>query len=325
MALHGVNLGGWLVLERWMTPQLFAGTMARNEFELAKTPLGKQRIAEHHHTFITEDDIAWLAGHGIELLRVPVGHWIFGDAPPYVGALDRLDWLVKAARTYKLQILLDLHGAPGAQNAADHSGSGNLSRRSPWLKNRSAQTKTIAVLERLAMRYADQPHIWGIELLNEPSPGWYGLRLAWFYRRAYRAITGIARPGTRIIFSDAYRPWLLTGALRRTKNYPVLMDMHLYQCFGAQNKARSFANHLRRARVWRQLIWLFSRSQPVIIGEWSATLPNKTSAEETKLFIATQLQSFDNAEAHCFWSYKVPNGGRWSLRRMIETGTYPIK
>lgn len=31
MMLQGVNLGGWLVLEKWMTPSLFDGTTAADE------------------------------------------------------------------------------------------------------------------------------------------------------------------------------------------------------------------------------------------------------------------------------------------------------
>ena len=31
MMLRGVNLGGWLVLEKWMTPSLFDGTAAADE------------------------------------------------------------------------------------------------------------------------------------------------------------------------------------------------------------------------------------------------------------------------------------------------------
>ena len=34
--LKGVNLGGWLVLEKWITPSLFDGTNAVDEFHLHK-------------------------------------------------------------------------------------------------------------------------------------------------------------------------------------------------------------------------------------------------------------------------------------------------
>ena len=66
--MPGVNLGGWLVLERWMTPSIFAGTDATNEYELSKTADGRARIQQHRQTFIQEADIKWLAQAGIRLL-----------------------------------------------------------------------------------------------------------------------------------------------------------------------------------------------------------------------------------------------------------------
>lgn len=34
MKVKGVNLGNWLVLEKWMNPALFAGTTAEDEYWL---------------------------------------------------------------------------------------------------------------------------------------------------------------------------------------------------------------------------------------------------------------------------------------------------
>ena len=34
MFIKGVNLGNWLVLEKWMSPHLFDGTMAEDEYYL---------------------------------------------------------------------------------------------------------------------------------------------------------------------------------------------------------------------------------------------------------------------------------------------------
>jgi len=124
-AMPGVNLGGWLVLERWMTPSVFAGTDATNEYELSQTVDGQARIQQHRQTFIQEADIKWLAQAGIRLLRLPIGYWALDDQPPYLSAKPQIDWLMDMARQYDLQVLLDLHAAPGAQNTSDHSGSGN--------------------------------------------------------------------------------------------------------------------------------------------------------------------------------------------------------
>ena len=93
--MHGVNLGGWLVLERWMTPSVFAGTDATNEYELSKTAGGRARIQHHRHTFIQEADIKWLAHAGIQLLRLPIGYWALEDQPPYISAKPQLDLLIE--------------------------------------------------------------------------------------------------------------------------------------------------------------------------------------------------------------------------------------
>ena len=112
--MPGINLGGWLVLERWMTPSVFAGTDATNEYELSKTADGRARIQQHRQTFIQEADLKWLAHAGIRLLRLPIGYWALEDQPPYLSAKPQIDWLMDMAERYDLQVLLDLHAAPCA-------------------------------------------------------------------------------------------------------------------------------------------------------------------------------------------------------------------
>ena len=41
MKVKGVNLGNWLVLEKWMSPSLFEGTTAEDEYYLP-TQLSKE-------------------------------------------------------------------------------------------------------------------------------------------------------------------------------------------------------------------------------------------------------------------------------------------
>ena len=36
MHIKGVNLGNWLVLEKWMSPALFEGTGAQDEYYLPR-------------------------------------------------------------------------------------------------------------------------------------------------------------------------------------------------------------------------------------------------------------------------------------------------
>lgn len=321
--LNGINLGGWLVIEKWMTPSLFKGTTARNEFELSMTKQGRERIKRHHESFISDTDLTWLHEQGVDILRVPIGYWIFGDDERYVAAIERLDWLVETSLSYGFKLLLDLHAAPGAQNRAAHSGSGNTmsdSHSTKWLNNIPNQTKTIDVLVRIAERYKDYPHIWGIELLNEPAVDLLGLKLARFYRRAYRAATKVARPGTNIVFSDGYAPLRLTNCfwLIKKREYPVVMDLHIYQVFGRANKGKQFKQHMRRLRFVGMFLRFVRLQQPIIIGEWSAMLPVKTTPDETRQYARGQRNAFSPALAQFYWSYKTESEGRWNYRDQAE-------
>ena len=54
--LRGANLGGWLVLEKWMTPALFADSDAVDECTFMQTEHAIEKLTRHRDTFVTEDD-----------------------------------------------------------------------------------------------------------------------------------------------------------------------------------------------------------------------------------------------------------------------------
>ena len=65
MNIKGVNLGNWLVLEKWMSPALFEGTTAEDEYYLP-TQLSPEayeaRIKIHRSEYITERDFVTING-----------------------------------------------------------------------------------------------------------------------------------------------------------------------------------------------------------------------------------------------------------------------
>ena len=59
MKIKGVNLGNWLVLEKWMNPALFEGTTAEDEYYLPRQfspEVYEARIKIHRSEYITERD-----------------------------------------------------------------------------------------------------------------------------------------------------------------------------------------------------------------------------------------------------------------------------
>lgn len=327
--LRGVNLGGWLVLEPWMTPSLFDGNDAVDEYTFMATPYAAERLRRHRETFITDADFGWLADHGIELVRLPVGHWVLCDDPPYVGAPDLLDAAMDSAARHGLAVLLDLHGVSGSQNGRDHSG-----RVGPrlWYRERSHREHTHAALEGLARRYGRHPALWGLELVNEPTD-WRVWALWAFHRAAYERVTRLLAPGVRVVFSDGYLPWLFRGTVRAGPNHPVVMDSHLYQCFYPWDVRLGFERQLAKARRRARLIAWLSRAHPVLVGEWSAGLPPRAlraaGDEEGRRaleqrFVEAQLEAYAEAIGWCFWSYTGERRDGWNFRYLVESGVIEL-
>src|SRR5579871_5664108 len=125
LKLRGVNLGSWLVLEKWMNPASYAGAKAEDEYSLC-LELGKERatsaLRKHRETWITAEDFKWIAARGLNAVRIPVGYWVLEDNPPFISGAATLDWAFMTAKENGIGVLLDLHGVPGSQNGWDHSG-----------------------------------------------------------------------------------------------------------------------------------------------------------------------------------------------------------
>jgi len=321
MALKGVNLGGWLVLERWMTPSLFKGTDAPDEYTFMQTADAATKLRHHRDTFITEADFAWIADHGLDAVRIPVGYWIIAPDGPYAAGIEYLDWAYHMAEKYHLQILLDLHGAPGSQNGHDHSGRRG---RADWFADTAARKRTITVLQQLHQLYQSSPSYWGIELLNEPKFGIFQCKLRRFYRIAAKALRGDAR----IVFHDAYTPRLMNGALWRDRR--GYMDIHLYHMTSWIGRVIPVQRFVALSgRLYAGLLRHVSRRQPAIIGEWSVVLRGKSLRGIDKPTADTLMQQYATAQlaaynryaaAWFYWSYKTESSGVWSYRTMVERG-----
>ena len=322
MALRGVNFGGWLVLERWMTPSLFAGTDAVDEYTFMQTPSAREKVREHQKNFIRESDFKWLHANGVQAVRIPVGYWALEGDAPYVSCIGRLDWAFKMAEKYGLEVLLCLHGAPGSQNGQDHSGRAGKAR---WYEVRGYRIQTVDVLEQLALRYRDNPKFWGIELVNEPKMGLLQLKLRRFYREAYKRLILSLRPHTRIVFHDAFTPRLMNAALGGACHRAV-MDIHWYHFTFWAHKWAPLA--LYWAMVWwhGQLVANLRHWQGVVIGEWSGVIGHerlkKYTLKERKNLeyehIQRQLVAYASADAWFYWSYKTEGNDSWNFRSLIE-------
>ena len=290
--IKGVNLGNWLVLEKWMLPELFEGTGAEDEVWLNRkmnpTEL-KEKMKEHRDTFITEQDFAFIKEQGIWLLRIPVPYFIFGDRPPFNGCVEYLDKAFDWAEKYGLQILIDLHTVPGSQNGYDNGGLTGVCK---WCKNPEEVEFALTVLERLAKRYGQREGLYGIEVLNEPisflvyatapstgkavdkeeakGSGYVPLPfLENFYRNAYRRLRKILPENKTIVFHDGFRlrHWGKFFHKEHMKN--VVLDTHIY-IFAMESFVPIHMPWVYQIYIKSQqrLIERIQKDVPVVVGEW---------------------------------------------------------
>ena len=327
--IQGVNLGGWLLLEKWMTPSLFAGTDAVDEYTFMQTPGALEKVETHRRNFITEEDFAWLADNKINAVRIPVGFWTLEEELPFHSAVSYLDWAFDMAEKYGLKVLLDLHGLPGSQNGRDHSGRVG---RSDWYRFAVNRENSVQSVANLARRYKDHASLWGIQIINEPRFGIFNLRLRRYYKRAYRALTSILPANVSVVISDGFTPRLMSGSLRPT-THPVILDVHLYHMATPLANLMPIKWFLDKTKRRQKMLARLSRQQPIIIGEWSGVISHKTMRkipknQHKKLFVdyvKLQQQAFRKTAGWFYWSYKTEKPGQWSFRSQVEAGNINLQ
>ncbi|XP_026664286.1 probable glucan 1,3-beta-glucosidase A isoform X2 [Phoenix dactylifera] len=130
-----------------------------------------QVMKEHWSSFIVEDDFSFISQNGLNAVRIPVGWWIASDPnppKPFVGgSLQALDNAFAWAGKYNIKVIVDLHAAPGSQNGNEHSASRDGSQE--WGKTDANIDQTVAVIDFLTARYAQDPSLLAIELLGFAS------------------------------------------------------------------------------------------------------------------------------------------------------------
>ena len=267
-----MNLGGWLVLEPWITPSLFEGGSAVDEYTLTRN-LGKNaaqnRLNAHWSSWVTQADFTEMAKFGLNHVRIPVGYWALAPLPgdPYVqGQLPFLDQAIQWARAAGLKVMLDLHGAPLSQNGFDNSGQyGSIG----WGKGDSLK-QTINAIRALAERYASQSDVvTSIQLLNEPAN--WGVDVGTI-KQFYYDGWGTVRDSSydiAVVMHDAFLGPQYWNGFANTQSglNNVILDTHIYQIFSPAEVAQKPCAHVQSACA--NAPKLAGTDKWTIVGEWT--------------------------------------------------------
>lgn len=335
--IRGTNLGNWLVLEKWMKPDLFESTKTEDETWLARKMDPKEfyeLIKKHRDTYVTEEDFKYIAECGLNTVRLPVPYFTFGDRPPFVEAVTWIDRAFDWAEKYGLRILLDLHTVPYSQNGYDNGGITGVCH---WYKHPEEVEFAITVLERLARRYGEREGLFGIEVLNEPiswivyvtapstgkavdrdeaeGSGYVPLPfLREFYTDAYDRLRKILPPEKTIVFHDGFRCTSWNKFFRESGFENVILDTHPY--------IFAMENFVPFAKPWAYKIYLngvmsqirkAQKDVPVIEGEWCVCnkYANNVQEDEEECrrryneIAKLQLDAWKETAGWFYWNYQL--------------------
>ena len=244
MPIRGINVGGWLALEPFITPSFFnefgASRGVVDEYTLTQT-LGPTQAAaqleKHYSSFINAQSFADIRNAGFDHVRIPYSYWAVttysGD--PYV---PKIAWRyllrgIEYARQNGLRVNLDLHAVPGSQNGWNHSGRQGLIG---WLNGTDGDLnaqRSLDIHNQLSQffaqpRYKNVVGIYG--LVNEPKM--ISLPIVSVLNWTQHAIDIVRGNGINqtIVFGDGFLGipnW--QGKLQGIEN--IVLDAHQYTIF----------------------------------------------------------------------------------------------
>lgn len=301
--VRGITLGGWLLLEPYITPSLFelannkSDKVIRDEYHFCEY-LGddaEELLHQHWSTWINETDFENIKNYGFNLVRIPIGYWAFEtlkDDPYVKGAQDYLDKAIEWSYNNGLKVWIDLHGAPGSQNGFDNSGL-FLNNTPGWQDEQENIDLTALVLQQIYSKYGGAEFtemyngtILGIEVLNEPLGGSLSMDdLESFYKQSYYDARIYQDVNNTIVFHDAFQGadyWNDFLSSRgnstssRLNNYNIMIDHHHYEVFTLYQLNLTIAQHISNIQDYSEGIKKELKHHPAVVGEWSAALTDCT-------------------------------------------------
>ncbi|KAI1609801.1 putative endo-beta-1,6-glucanase [Exophiala viscosa] len=356
-AIRGVNLGSLFIIENWLSNDIFAGwgCTDTSEFDCVSS-LNNQTKANsdfqsHWNSWITQDDFTKMVSYGLNTVRIPVGYWFLEsivDSSEHFaqGGEQYLDQVVGWAKDAGLYVIIDLHGAPGAQVTDADTGQLNPSpgfyddynynRSYTWLEWMTNKVHTNDAYTTVGM----------LEIVNEPERTWdtstYPSAVAnadsmretyyptaWSTIRNKESSLGVASDSQLSIMMMDKRWGSGDPDQYLTDLTLAAYDDHEYVKYAGvaetQDAYLSYSCNDSRSGNW-----------PVFVGEWSLSVADDIqwtsgwdpTVEANKAFYkkwwAAQVMSYEKtAQGWVFWTWKTSgslNDPRWDYQMAVTAG-----
>ncbi|NCC53187.1 MAG: hypothetical protein EOM20_18515, partial [Spartobacteria bacterium] len=315
--LQGVNIGGYLVHEDWMT--MIDEESAEAVWAKLTTRFGGAAATNLMHLlwdhYFQSVDLDMIKEQGYNHVRVPfLASLLADEGAPYsykTSGWARLDWIVGECARRGLYCILDMHGTPGGNNPFPHSGFSN-GRNELWT-NTVYQQQFVEMWVALARHFETNSAVLAYELCNEPDPpgpskiwSFHNLMLP-LYRRAYSAIRSNDTQHLIVMMDNfcgldqfplpADEGW--TNVIYAAHHYEnVVLDQDLSFAVQQENGQALFR---------RYSAWMEARDVPMYIGEFMS------GTEQNMDYFMRHFRAHGIHMAH--WNFKIWDRGQkaWGL------------
>ncbi|OCK84614.1 glycoside hydrolase family 5 protein [Lepidopterella palustris CBS 459.81] len=287
MPIRGMNVGGWLSIEPFITPSFFSGFSTHDnvidEYTLT-SKLGStkatQTIESHYSAFVNRQTFEDIRAAGFDHVRIPFSYWAVTtyDGDPYI---PKISWRyllrgIEYCRQNGLRVNLDLHALPGSQNGWNHSGRQGVIG---WLNGTDGDLnaqRSLDIHNQLSTffaqdRYKNIVTMYG--LVNEPRM--VALNTDAVLNWTSKAIDLIRKNNITavLVFGDGFMG--LDNWQGKLQNYDnLLLDVHQYVIFNTDQIKLKHTDKLNFACKGWTAQTLRSEDKttgfgPTMCGEWS--------------------------------------------------------
>lgn len=339
--LKGINAGGYLLQEFWMTPTGASENVSAEEdiYSVLESRFGKEKreelVSVYQDNYWTETDFDFCKEVGMNCIRLPFWYRNIVDENGkfYDKWSERIDWFVEEAAKRQMYVILDMHGAPGSQNGSDHSAKDGKDKKEAASefffgdKAEKNQELYYKIWEKVAEHYKDNPWVAGYDLLNEPyctyrynssmSADQLHTMLWDIYDTAYQKIRKI--DGEHLIIMEATWDPADLPAPEKYGWENIMYEYHNYLYDDYDNKeGKQIANMANKLN----LIARANYNVPSYLGEF-AYFNNLEAWDEGMKLVN------DSGMSWTTWTYRViEEYGNWGIRNQknadlnLETASY---
>ncbi|KAJ9193456.1 CAZyme family GH5 [Paecilomyces variotii] len=347
--IRGVNLGSLFVFEPWLAESEWSEMGCGNqkaEFDCVST-LGQDAansaFQKHWGSWITKSDISQMQSYGLNTIRIPVGYWLYEDIV-YTnsehfpqGGLSYLEQVCSWASDAGLYIIIDLHGAPGAQ-VSDNSDTGQYASSAGFYVDYQYD-RALQFLEWMTTNIHRNPafrNVGMLQIVNEPeqdADAVSSMRTS-YYPNAVNKIR-LTELGLGIIPVDFLHIQMMdelwgSGDPNQCliDRYFLAYDDHRYMKYDSSVKVSkdSYMNAScsdNRDSNTPTIVGEFSLSPPDDV-QWDPEWSPDSNKDFYKRWFAAQVQAYEKQQGWIFWTWKAQAGDyRWSYSEAVNAGVIP--